>query len=262
MIVGDSQVVSNDNIVPKPDKPLGVDSTDPSKEASCPTGILSTPAVRHLAKQYGLNINEIQGTGKDGRVLKEDVLNYAASRGLCKEPSSALEENIEQVELPEEGKSLLNAHCYEDKKIPLRYYKSCYAVFFVMVGIMQGRTTYKLNLTSFCRGYQRSMVKSMSLASKVPHFHYLEEINCDALIKLKASFQNENKDQNIKHTFLPFLVKSLSMALSKYPLLNSSFIEETNEVVLKGIRLFRFSVHYCFYAYVSQFTLLKINNHY
>ncbi|XP_062209314.1 lipoamide acyltransferase component of branched-chain alpha-keto acid dehydrogenase complex, mitochondrial-like isoform X2 [Phragmites australis] len=203
MIVGDSQSVSHDNIAPPIDKSLGVDSTNPSGEDNIPSGALSTPAVRHLAKQYGLNINDIQGTGKDGRVLKEDVLNHAVSKGLRKELSSVLEENIGQVELLEEGKSLLDVHCYEDKKIPLR-------------------------------GYQRSMVKSMSLAAKVPHFHYLEEINCDALVELKAAFQNENKDHNIKHTFLPFLIKSLSMALSKYPLLNSSFIEETNEVVLKG----------------------------
>lgn len=78
------------------------------------------------------------------------------------------------------------------------------------------------------------MVKSMTMAAKVPHFHYLEEINCGALVKLKASFQNENTDEEVKHTFLPFLIKSLSMALSKYPLLNSSFIEDSNEVLLKG----------------------------
>lgn len=79
------------------------------------------------------------------------------------------------------------------------------------------------------------MVKSMTLAAKVPHFHYLEEINCDALVELKASFQNANKDHTIKHTFLPFLIKSLSKALSKYPLLNSCFVEETNEVIFKGM---------------------------
>lgn len=131
------------------------------------------------------------------------MLNYAVSKGVCKQQSLASEGNIGQVELLEEGKALLDEDFYEDKKILLR-------------------------------GYQRSMVKSMSLAAKVPHFHYLEEINCDSLVQLKTTFQNENKDQTIKHTFLPFLIKSLSMALSKYPMLNSSFIEETNEVVFKG----------------------------
>ncbi|XP_072974922.1 lipoamide acyltransferase component of branched-chain alpha-keto acid dehydrogenase complex, mitochondrial [Typha angustifolia] len=169
--------------------------------------VLSTPAVRNLAKQYGLNINDIPGTGKDGRVLKEDVLSYASSKDVCKESASISHANAYDFELLKEGKTSsannVDSESYEDKKIPLR-------------------------------GFQRSMVKSMSLAAKVPHFHYLEEINCDALVELKASFQNNNTDQNVKHTFLPFLIKSLSMALNKYPLLNSSFNEETNEVILKG----------------------------
>ncbi|BAD45472.1 putative dihydrolipoylacyltransferase subunit of the branched-chain alpha-keto acid dehydrogenase complex [Oryza sativa Japonica Group] len=203
MMVGDSQTVSHDSIASSTDHSHAVDAANPSGEGSVPSGTLSTPAVRHLAKQYGLNISDIQGTGKDGRVLKEDVLSYAASKGLCKEPTSALEENIDQVELLEGRGSLPDANSYEDRRISLR-------------------------------GYQRSMVKSMTLAAKVPHFHYLEEINCDALVELKASFQNANKDHTIKHTFLPFLIKSLSKALSKYPLLNSCFVEETNEVIFKG----------------------------
>lgn len=78
------------------------------------------------------------------------------------------------------------------------------------------------------------MVKSMTSAAKIPHFHYVEEINCDALVELKSSFQNENSDPDIKFTFLPILIKSLSMAMSKYPWLNSRFSEELNEVILKG----------------------------
>lgn len=85
-----------------------------------------------------------------------------------------------------------------------------------------------------CRGYQRAMVKSMSLAAKIPHFHYVEEISCDALVELRASFQKENSDPDIKHTFLPVLIKSLSMALNKYPWINSSINDELNEVTLKG----------------------------
>lgn len=79
------------------------------------------------------------------------------------------------------------------------------------------------------------MVKSMSMAAKVPHFHYVDEINCNALSKLKTSFQDNNSDPDVKHTFLPLLIKSLSMALSKYPFMNSCFNDLSLEVILKGM---------------------------
>lgn len=85
------------------------------------------------------------------------------------------------------------------------------------------------------------MVRSMTMAAKVPHFHYFEEVNCNALVELKAALQKENKDQSVKLTFLPFLIKSLSMTLSKYPLLNSSFHEESDEIIMKGDKLPFFS---------------------
>ncbi|KAG9156728.1 hypothetical protein Leryth_024497 [Lithospermum erythrorhizon] len=165
---------------------------------------LCTPAVRALAKQYGLNVNDVFGTGKDGRVLREDVLNYAANKGIVEEkltPPNGSEDDS-QVQMSR----------WEDKKVPLSKPAACH----------------------LCRGYQRAMVKSMTLAAKVPHFHFVEEINCNALVELKASFQAQNSDPNVKFTFMPLLVKSLSMALTKYPTVNSCFSEEHFEVTVKG----------------------------
>ncbi|KAK1291934.1 hypothetical protein QJS10_CPB17g01246 [Acorus calamus] len=170
-------------------------------------GVLATPSVRHLAKQYGIDINDIHGTGKDGRVLKEDVIAHGASQGVCEDSPAILSAFTEEsVSVNEEIASQAEAatqQYYEDKTLPLR-------------------------------GFQRSMVKSMTMAAKVPHFHYLEEINFDALLELKDTFQNENTEKDVKHTCLPFLIKSLSLALGKYPSLNSSFNEEACELVLKG----------------------------
>lgn len=88
------------------------------------------------------------------------------------------------------------------------------------------------------------MVKSMSMAAKVPHFHYVDEITCNALVELKTSFQKNYPYPDVKHTFLPLLIKSLSMALIKYPLMNSCFNEESLEVILKGLYLRHNSINY------------------
>ncbi|XP_059647689.1 lipoamide acyltransferase component of branched-chain alpha-keto acid dehydrogenase complex, mitochondrial [Cornus florida] len=181
--------------------------TNPVPNKTNNLGVLSTPAVRNLAKEYNINISDVCGTGKDGRILREDVLKYAVHKGIMKETSASLSAtSVEQLLGGEEEYSNASAaegwH-YEDKTVQLR-------------------------------GFQRTMVKSMTLAAKIPHFYYVEEINCDTLVELKASFQSENSDPDVKYTFLPILIKSLSVALSKYPLLNSCFNEELHEVTLKG----------------------------
>jgi 2-oxoisovalerate dehydrogenase E2 component (dihydrolipoyl transacylase) len=43
-------------------------------------GALATPAVRHLTKEFNVDIADIEGTGKDGRVLKEDVHKFVSQR--------------------------------------------------------------------------------------------------------------------------------------------------------------------------------------
>lgn len=168
--------------------------SDSSTETSLVTQVLCTPAVRSLAKELGIDINNVKGSGHDGRILKEDVLNHIGGKDVDSEPS---------VSSDCSPQSVAERLQYEDITVQLR-------------------------------GFQRAMVKSMTMAARIPHFHYVEEVNCDALVELKESFQRESSDPSIKHTFLPFLVKSLSMGLTKYPLLNSRFNEDLQEVILKG----------------------------
>lgn len=72
--------------------PEAPQSTETAQTAqSSPSGkhaTLATPAVRHLTKELNLNIEDIPGTGKDGRVLKEDVQKYASAKSDSG-PSSA-----------------------------------------------------------------------------------------------------------------------------------------------------------------------------
>lgn len=48
-------------------------------------GTLATPAVRQLARGHGIKLEDIPGSGKDGRVLKEDLIKHLEDKGSLNE---------------------------------------------------------------------------------------------------------------------------------------------------------------------------------
>lgn len=207
MAVGELPIVTQPGLSLESIESIMEEHSDTQSSVHKNTGVLSTPAVRNLAKQYNIDIYDINGSGKDGRVSREDVLNYAAEKGIIGQvvATSGYTSGEHMLGGEVESPHSTAAHRWEFE-----------------------------DETIILRGFQRAMVKSMTMAAKIPHFHYVEEINCDALVGLKTSFQKENPDPGVKHTFLPVLIKSLSMALTKYPILNSSFNEDSQTVTLKG----------------------------
>ncbi|KAH4000953.1 hypothetical protein HBI81_150590 [Parastagonospora nodorum] len=76
----DTKASIGDTPLPEQTSPL---PPNPTKDDSKPERILgkhaslATPAVRHMVKEHKLKIEDIEGTGKEGRVLKEDVQRHA-----------------------------------------------------------------------------------------------------------------------------------------------------------------------------------------
>lgn len=95
----------------------------PNKD-SAGGGVLSTPAVRNLAKEHGININDVHGSGREGRVLKEDVFKFAVQKGIIKEPSISATADLGELLHVEKNSSRVSAQVegkFEDTIVPLRY---------------------------------------------------------------------------------------------------------------------------------------------
>lgn len=166
---------------PLPNLQPGVVST--SEDAKIPK--LATPAVRSLAKQLYVKIEEVSGTGKDGRVLIEDVYQYVKTR----DTSSS---NI-TIDSPIHDLSV--DHDTQKETI--------------------------LQLTSS----QNLMFKSMTKSLSIPRFLYADEIDFTSLsklrVRLKGSSLQNTLDNGLKISFLPFIIKALSISLHQYPTLNA-----------------------------------------
>lgn len=125
MVVVGSQGLSQSSATPEFDLHQNENNASASEQNKTGVaGVLSTPAVRHFAKQYGINISDIHGSGKDGRVLKEDVVNYAIQKGIIKDASATVFMDSEKQFLGGENSDPyvsagVKRH-YDDKSIPLR----------------------------------------------------------------------------------------------------------------------------------------------
>ena len=152
---------------------------------------LATPAVRHLSKELDVDISEINGTGKDGRVTKDDVHQFAKARDSV-EPAPAPPAPASQPLL----------------RPPLDH------------GPQQETAQQLTNV-------QSQMFKAMTASLKIPHFLYADEVDVSALFHLrhrlnKSIAQSPTSDGQVtKLSILPFLIKAMSLALDRYPILNA-----------------------------------------
>eukprot|EP00553_Chaetoceros_curvisetus_P003812 CAMPEP_0204615736 /NCGR_PEP_ID=MMETSP0717-20131115/3149_1 /ASSEMBLY_ACC=CAM_ASM_000666 /TAXON_ID=230516 /ORGANISM="Chaetoceros curvisetus" /LENGTH=467 /DNA_ID=CAMNT_0051628751 /DNA_START=39 /DNA_END=1442 /DNA_ORIENTATION=- len=154
---------------------------------------LATPAVRRIAMEHNLNLSSIQGTGKDGRVLKSDVL---MELGLLQGSGTELKSSSPEVTTSAVKQQHADPHDNnkeEDQVVPLR-------------------------------GYNRIMVNSMTSTLAVPHMVYSDEIDMSSLKRCREELQSvmASTEGIIKLSYLPFAIKACSLALKQYPIMNSS----------------------------------------
>lgn len=76
-VVGSIEVAGNNAILSASSEGVaaGGESEDKSKRK-----VLATPVSRAMARDMGIDINDVKGTGPAGRVMKEDILSYSKSR--------------------------------------------------------------------------------------------------------------------------------------------------------------------------------------
>lgn len=143
---------------------------------------LATPATRHLSKELGVEISHVPGTGKDGRVTKEDILNFAAERQQTP-PSPPLAPSTPST--PQQS---------------------------------QLETPHPLTRT------QEIMFKTMTRSLTIPHFLYADEVDLTSLVALRRRLNTllpSPLSTVTKLSYLPFILKAVSLALHQHPILNA-----------------------------------------
>jgi pyruvate/2-oxoglutarate dehydrogenase complex dihydrolipoamide acyltransferase (E2) component len=150
-----------------------------------------SPAVRTLAEGYGINLDEVPGTGEGGRVTRQDVELFAQTRGARPEPPDV-------AHPPKPGPAQGS------------------------LGVSDGEQL--LPLTKIRRTIAERMVRSKQLS---PHVTSVAEADFTAIARFretkKAAFR---RAKGINLTFLPFILKATASVLPEFPMLNSRWTDE------------------------------------
>lgn len=169
----------------------------PKKEVSGER-VIAMPSVRKYARENDVDIHEVNGSGKNGRVLKEDIEAFASG-----ETSS---EQEPKEEAAEETKAAASAK--PEGEFP--------------------ETREKMS--GMRKAIANAMVNSKHTS---PHVTHIDEVEVGALWDHRKKFKDIAAEQDIKLTFLPYVVKALVATLKKYPELNTSIDNDTFEVIQK-----------------------------
>lgn len=145
--------------------------------------MLASPAVRSFAKEHGVDINQVKGSGQHGRIVREDILAYKAYSAAAptKAQAAPASKTAAQTVTATGGSHVVK-----------------------MNPIMQG------------------MVKSMNYAATVPHFYLKDEFDITKLTEFREKI-NQGKNPKDKIAIFSFIVKAFSKALEEFPTLNSSY---------------------------------------
>ncbi|MEK6580571.1 MAG: dihydrolipoamide acetyltransferase family protein [Bdellovibrionota bacterium] len=178
-------------------KPLNVGVSPASSFDSNPASrVLASPSTRRMAREKGINLAQVSGSGPHGRVMREDLERGGSMSGGPSMPSMMMRST--------------------PAKTPTR-------------PVMDGgeeRVPF--------RGLRKKIAEKMTVSKhKAAHFTFVEEADASELVKLRTEAKDIGARQGVKVTYLPFVMKAMVAALRHYPILNSSLDEEKGELVYK-----------------------------
>ena len=158
-------------------------------------GVHAGPAVRKQAREYGVNVTEVTGTGRKDRVLKEDIHEFVKARIAGKDTSGG-------SGIPE---------------IP--------QMDFTKWGEVENRPLSRIRKAS-AKNLHRSWLN-------VPHVTQFDEADITDLEVFRKAQNLELQSSGAKVTLLAFLIKAVVDALKKYPQFNSSITSDYSHLIVK-----------------------------
>ena len=187
--------VASVNVVTQETQKAPIQQVELNPEPVAQGKALASPAVRRMARALDINIATVAGSGKNGRVYKDDIERHQQNDGVKKVSTP-------MVSTPT-SLAVATTNNLEDRIEPIKGVKAIMA---------------------------KMMVESVST---IPHFTYCEEFDLTELVALRESMKLRYSTDEVKLTMMPFFMKAMSLAITEFPILNSQVNADCTELTYK-----------------------------
>ena len=174
--------------------------SEPSRAGDAGSTVYAGPAVRKLAREFGIPLEKVSGSGPRGRLLKEDLHTYAQK--TMQGQANALPAATEGAGIP---------------PVP--------EVDFSAFGEVTIEKRGKLDLLT-AANMQRSWLN-------LPHVTHFDEVDITELEAFRKSLKAEAEQRDTRLTPMPFLIKACAVALREHPKFNASLTDGGNSLAYK-----------------------------
>jgi pyruvate dehydrogenase E2 component (dihydrolipoamide acetyltransferase) len=172
--------------------------------------VLATPSVRKFAREKGVDLTQVGGTGKNGRITRDDVNGFGGAPAAVATDAAAPAEQPSNAEVAAKGAGEAKpAHT-------------------------AAGTAYRPEERVPFKGIRKIIANAMSKSVyTAPHVTIMDEVDVTELVALRAKYKPYAEKKGSKLTYLPFIVKALVAACREFPILNATLDEANQEIVLR-----------------------------
>lgn len=171
-----------------------------------------SPAVLKLSQEHGIDLAQITGTGRDGRITRKDLLAFVENPAVVQE---------ERQKKTDEPKVQTELAAFETEKSGFEQQ--------VTPNVQLENGDIEIPVTSVRRAIAKNMVRSVTEA---PHAWTMVEVDVTDLVALREAVKEDFKQkEGFNLTYFAFFIKAVSQALKEFPAVNSMWAGDT--IVMK-----------------------------
>ena len=196
--------------VPSSSPTPATQTTQPTQPTAPKQRVLAAPAVRKLAFEMGVDLEQVTPSNPNGRVSIEDVKAIAERRSQTESSPAAATSvpapKTAEDALPQTGERqalLTTAPAVQDERQPLT-------------------------------GLRKRVAEHMERSWRtIPHATAFDEVDGGGLVALREALKPIAEKRGIRLTYIPLLIKLLIPLLKEFPVFNASLDEERREIIYK-----------------------------